>query len=396
MNFFKRKPIDETLQAKLDVLEDKVSKIKNTIASKEEQLNTLRKEISDSESELEFTNELQLMGFYEPKFNFTSSLEYKNRLFEVRQREKDAVKNKTAAISTQVMTYNNSVSKGRAMQNQIIKAAIRGFNGESDGIISKVTASNIETKRQQLIRSFDTLNKIYIRNFIVITSDYFNLKEQELTLAAEYELKKQEEQEILRDQREQEREDKKLEAEIRTQRLKLTKDKKHHLNMVSDLESKILSADPNEVQKIKDQIALYNAKIVEISEKEVDIDYREQHATAGYVYIISNIGAFGENVFKIGVTRRLKPEERINELGSASVPFKFDTHALIFSEDAFALETELHNTFSNHKINKLNGRKEFFKVSIEEIKLEIEKHPDLLANFVENADAFEYRQSNII
>jgi len=127
--------------------------------------------------------------------------------------------------------------------------------------------------------------------------------------------------------------------------------------------------------------------------KKEELDYRLENIGAGYVYIISNIGAFGENVFKIGVTRRLEPTERISELSSASVPFKFDVHALIFSYQAFELEKELHNYFNDKRVNMVNNRKEFFNITIEEIERALEKHKDLTFEFNKIPDAEEYRET---
>ncbi|CAJ1187175.1 hypothetical protein CPR19081_DFPECDIO_01045 [Companilactobacillus paralimentarius] len=123
------------------------------------------------------------------------------------------------------------------------------------------------------------------------------------------------------------------------------------------------------------------------------MDYRQENATAGYVYIISNIGSFGPDVVKIGVTRRLDPQERIDELGSASVPFKFDVHAFIFSYDAYSLEAELHQRFNDKRINKVNNRKEYFHVSIDEIEKVLEEYKDLTVDFNEIPEAVEYNQS---
>src|SRR5699024_8109211 len=122
-------------------------------------------------------------------------------------------------------------------------------------------------------------------------------------------------------------------------------------------------------------------------------DYRNAHALAGYVYIISNIGAFGSDVFKIGVTRRLDPLERIGELSSASVPFKFDVHALIFSYQAYQLENELHAYFDDYRINKVNNRKEFFKVPINLIEQKLAEYKDLTIDFTKDPVAEEFRES---
>ncbi|MCC9768305.1 DUF4041 domain-containing protein, partial [Streptococcus agalactiae] len=187
------------------------------------------------------------------------------------------------------------------------------------------------------------LNKMYSRNLVCLSNDYLELKISELQLAVEYELQKLEEKELLREQRAKEREDKKLQAELAAKRKQIEKDRKHFKQMLDNVEELLKTANEEEKEKLNLQLAEYQDKLSELDELEEDIDYREGHATAGYVYIISNIGAFGEDVYKIGVTRRLDPMERIRELGSASVPFQFDVHALIFSEEAFSLEKELHN-----------------------------------------------------
>ncbi len=124
-----------------------------------------------------------------------------------------------------------------------------------------------------------------------------------------------------------------------------------------------------------------------------DIDYREANKRAGYVYIISNIGSFGENVYKIGMTRRLDPMERVDELGDASVPFKFDVHAMIFSDDAPALETALHHAFANKKVNMINGRREFFYVTIDEIEEVVKANYDKSVEFMRVPQAEQYRES---
>lgn len=127
-----------------------------------------------------------------------------------------------------------------------------------------------------------------------------------------------------------------------------------------------------------------------------DIDYRQANKRAGYVYIISNIGSFGENVYKIGMTRRLDPMERVDELGDASVPFKFDVHALIFSDDAPALETALHHAFENKKVNMINGRREFFNVTLDEIEEVVKANYDKTVEFVKVPEAEQYRETQKI
>ena len=135
------------------------------------------------------------------------------------------------------------------------------------------------------------------------------------------------------------------------------------------------------------------SQLTDIEKAINDIDYREANQRAGYVYIISNIGSFGENVYKIGMTRRLDPTERVSELGDASVPFNFDIHAMIFSDDAPALEAALHRAFEDKKLNMVNTRREFFNVSLEEIKEVVKKNFDKTVEFTEVPDAEQYRVS---
>ena len=406
------KPKDEVLEAKLQKLTDDIEIKKIELAKLEQQIKkgkeviSLDTELTQKRNELARLNEeiavangnlnLQEFGFFERQYNFSDSTKYKDKLDSLRIQQKSMIKNGTAGRIITPMLLDNSKSKGKAMQNQLIKAALRGFNGEADALLVKVSVVNVDNKIKALRKVFEQLNKMYSRNLIEITYPYLDLKIEELRLAAEYELQKQEEKELLREQREKEREDKKLQAEIKSKRKQLEKDRDHFKNMVAKVTELLKEAKNDEVDELRRQLAEYQDKLSELDEIEEDIDYREGHATAGYVYVISNIGSFGEDVYKIGVTRRLEPLERIRELSSASVPFQFDVHALIFSEEAFALETELHNQLANYKVNKVNGRKEYFKVSFEEIRNILATHKELTVELNEDAEAFEYRQTKAI
>ena len=164
--------------------------------------------------------------------------------------------------------------------------------------------------------------------------------------------------------------------------------------MINELKQKLENiSDEQNKKDLENQIIEFYSKVTEKESEKEELDYRTAHASAGYVYIISNVGAFGPDVFKIGVTRRLEPLERIGELSSASVPFKFDVHALIFSYEAYQLETELHEYFSKFRINKINSRKEFFKVPIELIEEKLKDYKDLTIDFQKEADAEEFRES---
>jgi hypothetical protein len=207
---------------------------------------------------------------------------------------------------------------------------------------------------------------------------------------------KQDEKEKLREERAQAREEAKLQAEIKAAKKKINKDLTQFNNALQELIAKADTIKPEELSTWKSQVTDLQTKIADKNKEMDDVDYREANAKAGYVYIISNIGAFGKDVYKIGMTRRLEPLERIEELSSASVPFKFDVHAMIFSDDAPHLETLLHNAFDQNKVNLMNPRKEFFKVPLSDIEKIVHEQFDPLVTFKKEPEAEQYRESEKI
>ncbi len=366
-------------------LENKIDQLNQSIESKEKEI----KQLDDDVALLEF-------GFYEPKYNCMNSKEYAEKIKEVRSKQKEMIKTKQALHYFDSWTLDGSLSKGRAMNNDNMKMYMRAYNNECDNLISKVKFNNIEKIKERIKKvgvQLDNLNK---RSKLSITNMYENLKIEELELCYEYERKKQEEKDLLREQREQEREEAKLKAEIKAARAKVNKDINQFNNALKALLEREKDISESERDEWKKQVEEIQAKISEKNDELEDIDYREMNAKAGYVYVISNIGAFGENVFKIGMTRRLEPQDRIDELGSASVPFKFDVHAMIFSDDAPKLEAMLHKTFEKNKMNMINQRKEFFNVSLAEIEKAVHDNYDPLVQFKEVPDAEQYRESQKI
>lgn len=366
-------------------LENKIDQLNQSIESKEKEI----KQLDDDVALLEF-------GFYEPKYNCMNSKEYAEKIKEVRSKQKEMIKAKQALHYFDSWTLDGSLSKGRAMNNDNMKMYMRAYNNECDNLISKVKFNNIEKIKERIKKvgvQLDNLNK---RSKLSITNMYENLKIEELELCYEYERKKQEEKDLLREQREQEREEAKLKAEIKAAKAKVNKDINQFNNALKALLEREKDISESERDEWKKQVEEIQAKISEKNDELEDIDYREMNAKAGYVYVISNIGAFGENVFKIGMTRRLEPQDRIDELGSASVPFKFDVHAMIFSDDAPKLEAMLHKTFEKNKMNMINQRKEFFNVSLAEIEKAVHDNYDPLVQFKEVPDAEQYRESQKI
>lgn len=379
----------DSLQKTVENLEGIVQEKEEHIKSSEEKINNLEKLFIVTEDDLS----MESYGLYRPKYDFASALGYKNKLDEIREKQKRLIKLDKAVFYNPNWTVEGSKSKGRKLTNDNIKMVLRAFNNECEAAINKVKYNNFHIAENRILKSHEQINKLNVINQCEITPDLLKLKIDELALAYEYERKKESEKEALRDQREKEREDKALQKEISDKKKLIDKDIKHMNNVIEDLELKFINATNEEKIGLRMKIEELKESIVKYEEDKAELDYRVMNASAGYVYIISNIGAFGKDVYKIGVTRRLDPIDRINELSSAAVPFKFDIHAMIFSYNAYVLEAELHNKFDESRINRVNRRKEFFKASIDEIRIELEKYKELTIDFKEIPDAEEYRES---
>ena len=364
------------------LLENKIALLSEDIKCKESQI-----------IELDETILLQDFGIYSPIYDFANSEVYKDRLNAIRTEQKNMILCKTAATCSVNWSVNGSESQGKVMTNQNIKQILRCFNDECDILISKVKFNNISAFVEKIQKSYDALNKMNSKNAVSISHEYLDLKIQELKLAYEYAQKKQEEKEEQRRIREQMREEARLQKEIEEARKDIEKEQKHYSNALIKICKQLESCDEIEKNVLLEKKDDIEKHLADLDKAIKDIDYREANKRAGYVYIISNIGSFGENVYKIGMTRRLDPMERVDELGDASVPFKFDVHAMIFSDDAPALETALHHAFANKKVNMINGRREFFYVTIDEIEEVVKANYDKSVEFMRVPQAEQYRES---
>lgn len=375
------------LQQEQSKHQNNISNLTNTESSLNATINSYKKQISLFEDEV---NVLEY-GVYKPTFEFANSDLYKDKLKEIRDRQKDCIKKDTAAVGATNWTVNGSTAKGNSMVKDTKKLLLRAFNVECDDIVSKVKISNLDKSVERIYKISEQISKLGKTMSISITSNYIKLKIDEVKLALDFQQKKQEEKERLKELRAQEREEAKALKEIEEEKKRLTKEQKHYENALKTLLAQIeKNGETEELIEKRNQI---EGQLKEIETSITDVDYRAANRKAGYVYIISNIGAFGENIYKIGMTRRLDPHDRVDELGDASVPFDFDIHALIFSEDAPALESALHKAFERNKLNKINHRREFFNVSLEEIKEEVRKNFDKTVEWFDFAEADQYRQS---
>ena len=328
---------------------------------------------------------LQEISMLENPYEYETSQEFQNRLNEIKKEQKEMVRDGKALIFSTTWTVANSKTKGDKFMKGISKLALKSFNNECDNIIINVKYSSMSIAKDKIEKSFKDTNKFIQVMNCAITDEYLELKIKELQLKCGWLEKREQEKEELKRQAEILREQEKLEKEIKAEEEKIEIEQQHFNNEIANLENQI--ANGGNEDRLREEIAKLQAKIDELEGRKATVLERKMHNKAGYVYIISNPSL--EGMFKVGVTKRLEPQVRIDELSSASVPFKFAVHSFIFSQDAFALEHTLHMAFDDKRVNKINKHKEFFYATLEEIKEEVFKHnPN--AEFIDEAIVEDY------
>lgn len=326
---------------------------------------------------------LQQVGVYEYHHPLENAEQYKAALAEVREEVKACVKSGTAILASDRFAYNNSLAQGRKMTSDFAKLMLRAYNAEADNCVRSVRAGTVASARQRLDRAVESIAKLGKMMEMRVAPEYHLIRLREIELTGDYLFKVQEEREAARAERERLREEKRAEAELQAERDRLTKEREHYTTALAKLTEQ---GKQEEADELRERLSTIDTAIAQN-------DYRIANIRAGYVYVISNIGAFGENIVKIGMTRRLEPRDRILELGDASVPFPFDIHLLHFSEDAVALENDLHKTFADRRLNQVNLRREFFFTTPQEIRAVLVEKLGAILEFNENPEAMQYYQS---
>jgi hypothetical protein len=348
----------------------------------------LRKEVSVFESKLDLIE----FGIYEPVYDFEKSDDYREEQNKIIQIQKEMILADTAAICNTNWTVEGSEAKGRAVIKVYKKLMLRAFNGECDVLISKVKWNNVNQMKERIQKLFEAINKLGQGFQVYLNSQYLDLKRKELILEYEYQSKRQQEKEEMRAIQEELREEEKARREFEQAQREAEKEEAVYQKALEKARREYEASTGEKHELLQAQIEKLEQELREAQEKKERALSMAQQTKRGHIYIISNIGSFGENVFKIGMTRRLEPIDRVKELGDASVPFQFDIHAMIYSDEARTLENDLHKAFTNKKVNMLNYRKEFFNVTLDEIEQKV-KEIGLEAEFSKLPEAMEYRET---
>lgn len=348
----------------------------------------LLKEISIVEEDLEAIS----YGLYKPHYDYKTPEEYKQKLEEIWKKEKLLIRNGGATYCRTQWHVNNSIVEGRKMTKHYSKLMLRAFNGECDGAISTVRWYNIVTREMRINKALEAINRLGAVHNISITRNYADLKRQELRLEFEMKEKLYQEREEQRKIREQIREEEKVRLEIEKAKREAEQQEIIYQKALQKARAELLIASGTDLIILNEKIKTLEQNLKIALEQKARAISRAQETKSGVVYIISNIGSFGENVYKIGMTRRLEPQDRIDELGNASVPYNFDVHGLIYTENAPELENKLHKALNERRVNLVRRRREFFNATIEEIA-QIVKEFNLELQLTKLAEAKEYRMT---
>lgn len=332
------------------------------------------------------------IGLYRPHFTYADSESYKKAIEEVRQKQKNLIKNGAATVCGTTWTVGGSKREGERMVKQTEKLILRAFNAESESAVANVSWNNYTVMQERINKALEMLNKHGTVLQVQITQPYLASRLQELKLVFEAAEKKREEREEQRRQRAEQREEERVQRELQREQEDAAKDETKYSKALEKAQLELAAARDSEREAMLARISALEADLAAAHDRKERALAQAQLTKVGHVYIISNIGAFGDGVVKIGMTRRLEPEERVQELGDASVPFPFDIHALIYSENAPELEAKLHNHFWKNRLNWANDRKEFFKIELAEIQTaltEIGQQTEMLMV----PEAREYRET---
>ncbi|MDC9510856.1 DUF4041 domain-containing protein [Pseudoalteromonas sp. Angola-4] len=377
-------------QQSLDAAQNSLNELNANIEKSEQDLNELMGGI-DLYSRLD---EYTAHGHFEmPQYLYETSTRYSEEIKDIRQQQKDMIKAKTAVTFPETTVISNDKSLNKKILNGQVKLMLTAFNIECDMLIGKVSPSSFGRTLERIEKLANNLEKSAATMECGFDIDYIELKFEECKLQYQYTLKKQEEiaeQKLIKEQiREEQRAIKEFEKAI----AEAEKEEKMYRNLLDKAQQELAQANEQERSEMEQRIAILELQLAEAEAKEERAKSMAEQTRKGHVYVISNIGSFGEDVYKIGLTRRLEPMDRVKELGDASVPFPFDVHAMIYTDDAPALETALHREFHSQRVNAVNIRKEFFSVDLEEIKDAVEKIAGVDAQFKMTALAEDYYES---
>jgi hypothetical protein len=380
-------PVEQAAAA-LSTAEAELRRVKDEASDAARELTRLNIEISPLLGE----EALMAAGFYRITYSFPDSEQYRLGVDKVREEQKGFIKDGRAARSAVNWTVSNSERAGQKLAKDVASLLLRAFNGECDATIAKVSYKNFGPSKARIEKAFEQLNKLGKVLQCELSPEYLALKLRELKLVFEYTELKYEEAEEQRAIRERMREEEKVARDLQRAIEESEDEERRWQRALKTAKENLADSSGRAQAELAAQVAALEAQLATAIAAKQRAVSMAQKTRAGYVYVISNVGSFGDDVFKVGLTRRLDPMDRVRELGDASVPFSFDVHALIYSEDAPALEKKLHRELRAQQLNRVNDRKEFFRVDLSTLEKAVHKHHGRFT-LTRLAEAREYRET---
>lgn len=377
----------DSLTKERENVSTEIQQLRTNYTSKHAQYEALQKRVAEFDDVLSFAE----FGVYERQFDFDDSDAYKKAITDVRTEQKKMITDGKAIIGDKEWSVGGSKANGKKMVDKAIKMTLRAFNGDANTAINNTKWNNVNAMAKRIDSSRNAIDKLNASLQLTISDAYVDLKLRELNLVYEY-----------ADQLKIERDERAEDARMQKEEERLIKDADRLQKEEDKFQQMLLDAKKAAEADIAKGTALTAEQEQRIAELQQQLDDAHSNTTrtkamaertkSGFVYIISNVGSFGDNVIKIGMTRRLEPMDRVKELGDASVPFLFDVHALIYADNAPELENQLHHRFDEHRVNKVNTRKEFFHVSVDDVESAL-KELAPTAEFHRDVDAQEFKET---
>lgn len=387
----------DQLETQLHDASDQLRQVSSSIETKTGELASLNEKLQKTMSKIDLysrVDELVEYGqFDEPEYLYETSARFAEEIRRIREQQKELIKNNNAVTYPGSVTISGNEGHDKKILDGQIKLMLAAFNIDCDLLIGKVSPSNFPRTLERIEQLAATLERSAASLRCGFNLDYVALKYEECRLQYQFKLKKQKEEEEQRLIREQMREEQRAIKEYERAVTEAEKEERMYREMLQKARKELEQATADERLAAEQRIAELERQLADAEDKGQRAKSMAEQTRRGHVYIISNVGSFGNNVYKIGLTRRLEPLDRVKELGDASVPFPFDVHAMIYSEDAPALETALHREFARRRINAVNLRKEFFRVDLNTIKGAVEKLADGNVDFKMTALAEEFYET---
>lgn len=378
-----REQLDRTGSLDLVELQRRRDQLTKQIADKQTLLHSLNAQVIHTSDE----KILQEIGIYEYQHPLSNSVSYRDDLRRLQSEIRRWARPGGGAIEAASSWHvNGDLDAGVRMIREYSKLMLRAYNAEADNLVRGLKPYKLPTALKRLDQIAFAIEKMGKTMQLRVASDYHRLRYRELEITAAHLEQVAQQKQLEREERDRQREERKTQQEMARERTRIDREERKYRSALAEFEHTGMTGTPD-ADDVRD-------KLRELDDRRQRVDYQASNTAAGHVYVISNIGAFGENMIHIGFTRRFEAEERIRDLSNTAVPFPFDVHLALYDNNAADIEAELHRRLADRRVNRVNHRREFFYATPAEVRALVEEVAKGKAlEFTELAEAEDYRRS---